>query len=160
MISAPISLAAGKGKFDKNKVILIITLSIVAMIMLYVIGRKVSSLIRAARIARDNKSEHQVLAFQGMRLSYSKSWYEQQGRRLYNAMKSTWYDPTSYGTDENTIYSIFGALKNDLDFLELFSAFGIKGGYDLQEWIDGDLNQGEKDKINRVLKNKGITKRI
>lgn len=139
---------------------LTIALIIVGIVVLIVVVTKLKSLGKAWIETRDRQSEQAVLGLQGMKLSYSKSWYSDQGRKLYTAMKSTWYVPWEWGTDENAIFAVFGQLKNDLDFLELYNAYGIKEGYDLQEWIEGDLSGYDIEKINRKLKNAGLTKRV
>lgn len=133
---------------------------IIGLVIVILVSAKIKSLVSAWKESRDNKSEQLVLQAQGMKLTYAKSWYENKSRELFTAMDSTWYDPSTWGTNEDRIVSIFGELRNDLDFMELFSAFGVRDGYDLQAWIDGDLSQWYKDQINGQLANQGITKRV
>ena len=144
----------------KGKVTWIIIGSIVGIIILAIVSKKLSKLIRAYRVARDNKTEQQALQLSGMKKTYPDSWYENKASTLFSSMNSTWYDPTTWGTSEEPIYNIFNECQNDLDVIALYTAFGVRDGYTLQEWLDGDLGQAEKDKINSMFAVKGITKRV
>jgi len=139
---------------------LIIASVVVGLIIVILVGAKIKSLVEAFRENRDNKSEQQVLQAQGVKLTYSKSWYQNKASELFRAMDSIWYDPSTWGTDEDRIMRIFGALKNNLDFIELESAFGVKDGYDMDAWLRGDLSTYYLDQINKMMTNRGITKRV
>jgi len=149
-----------QGSYKKIHPGFIIAGIIVALIVIILVSAKIKSLVSAWKDARDHKSEQQILNAQGVKLSYPKSWYQQQANDLFNAMDSQWYNPFSWGTADSKVNSIFDSLNNDLDFLQLFESFGIKDGYDLQAWLDGDMSQYEKDIINNSLSSSGITKRI
>jgi hypothetical protein len=138
----------------------IMGLVILGLIIVILVSAKIKSLVQAWKENRDNKSEQQVLQMQGVQLSYPRSWYETKANELFYAMDSQWYNPFSWGTSDTRVYDIYEQLKNDLDFLELYNAFGVRDGYDLKAWIDGDMNQGEKDQINAILATAGITKRV
>lgn len=69
--------------------------------------------------------------------------------KLYQAMKGI-------ATDEDTIYACFNQLKNTADVLKLIAAFGTRDGETLDQWIRGDLNRWEINKLNNNLANKGI----
>lgn len=107
-----------------------------------------------------HKSEVAVLTASGVQASFTETQYQSMATQLYTAMDSSWYNPFSYGTDEETIEDVFGRLKNDMDFMRLQSAFGIKDGYGLIEWLDGDLSADEKQRINTMMSSKDITKQI
>jgi len=143
-----------------KKNLYIIGAIVVGLIVLVIVVGKVKSLIRAWKEARDNKSEQQVLEAQGIKLTYPTNWYENKARELYNSMNTVWYDVTTYDTKEDRIVSIFDQLENNLDFIELDDAFGVRDNYDMQQWLDGDLSQWWKDQINGRLANSGITKRV
>lgn len=70
-------------------------------------------------------------------------------QKLYTAMKGV-------GTDEDTIYDVFGQMRNTADVYKLVAVFGTKDGETLDQWIRGDLNGWEINKINRLLASKGI----
>lgn len=133
---------------------------VVALIVVILISSKIKSLVGAWKDARDHKSAQAILQAQGVKLSHPQSWYSSRANDLFNAMDSQWYNPFSWGTTDSTVNSVFSQLKNDLDFYALFEAFGIKDGYDLQAWLDGDMNQTEKDIINNSMASAGITQRI
>lgn len=74
-----------------------------------------------------------------------------------------------WGTDENAIYRVFQALKNEADMYLLLSVFGIrewKGTLtnffdmergDLNYLISYELSSSEVNKVNSILSSKGIT---
>jgi len=91
-------------------------------------------------------------------LTYPLSNYNNFADQLQSAM----FDA---GTDEDTIYNVFRKLKNPKDLLQLIKAFGIRtyywfgwpqGNYNLAQWIQEELKQGEKDKINDILRANNI----
>ena len=141
----------------KARVGLIITVSIIGLIVLFVVTRKVKSFVVAFKDQQDNKSEKQVLKLQGHKLSFPLQWYEAQARKIYNSSNWTWYD---WNCDETNTMNALQELKNDLDYLELVAQFGIRDGYDIHGFIDGCLNQEEKDQVNNVWAGKGIKKRL
>ena len=69
--------------------------------------------------------------------------------KLYTAMKGV-------GTDEDTVFNVFGQMGNTADVLKLVAVFGTKDGETLDQWIRGDLSSWEIKKLNRLLSNKGI----
>lgn len=79
----------------------------------------------------------------------SNATFNMLANKLYTAMKGV-------GTDEDTVYSVFGQLGNTADVLKLITVFGTKDGETLDQWIRGDLSSWEINKLNRLLANKGI----
>ena len=136
---------------------LVIVISIIGIIVLFVVTRKIKTFIALWKDARDNKTEQQVLELQGVTLSYSKQWYEALARRIYNAANWTWYD---WNCDEITTQAALTKLKTDLDYLELISAFGTRDGYDMNGFIDSCLNDSEKEAVNNVWSGRGMKKRL
>lgn len=91
-------------------------------------------------------------------LTYSQTWYKQAADTLRAAM----FDA---GTDEETIYRIFSALKNAKDLYTLVSAYGVRpyysfgwkqGDYNLGQWFTEELSSAEISKINAILASKKI----
>jgi hypothetical protein len=144
----------------KGRIAWIIIGSIVGLIILAIVSKKISRLVRAFKVAKENKTEQQALQLAGVKKTYPESWYQNKASTLYSSMKSTWYDPSTWGTSEEPIYQVFNECQNDLDVIALYTAFGVRDGYTLQEWLDGDLEPEEKDKINQMFSMKGITKRV
>ncbi len=69
------------------------------------------------------------------------------------------------GTDEATIYKVFNSMKNDLDYLLLYNAFGLRrkiefgistGEKNLIQWLQLELETEELDAIRYILKQKNI----
>ena len=66
------------------------------------------------------------------------------------------------GTDEETIFSIFGKMQNDLDVVKLFEAFGQRRmEFSLQSanlggFLRSELNTAEMKQLNAMLSSKGI----
>ena len=147
-------------KIFSSRITQIIIGSIVGLIILAIVSKKISKLVKAFKIAKENKTEQQALQLAGVKKTYPDSWYQNKASTLYSSMNSTWYDPTTWGTSEEPIYQIFNECQNDLDVIALYTAFGVRDGYTLQEWLDGDLEPEEKDKINQMFSIKGITKRV
>lgn len=79
----------------------------------------------------------------------SNATFNMLANKLYTAMKGI-------GTDEDTVYSVFGQLNNTADMLKLIAVFGTRDGETLDQWIRGDLASWEIAKLNRLLSNKGI----
>lgn len=125
----------------------------------------------AKRTADAAASELAQLANQGMTASYSDSEFEVFSAKLVEAMNGC-------GTDENQVYAVFEALRNNADILKLITVFGLRYyqpcaadeplsylrwqfddkafGGDLSHWIAFDLSQTEIAHINETLRNSGI----
>ena len=84
----------------------------------------------------------------GERPTLTNAQFNMLANKLYTAMKGV-------GTDEDTIFSVFGQMRNTADVLKL-AVFGTKDGETLEQWIRGDLSSWEINKLNRLLDNKGI----
>lgn len=74
------------------------------------------------------------------------------------------------GTDENAIYQVFKKMETTSDTLQLIKSFGTRtaensGGFmgfgefsgNLAAHLSNELDTDERDEINRILGNKGIT---
>ena len=85
----------------------------------------------------------------GERPTLTNAQFNMLANKLYTAMKGV-------GTDEDTIFSVFGQMRNTADVLKLIAVFGTKDGETLEQWIRGDLSSWEINKLNRLLDNKGI----
>jgi len=69
-------------------------------------------------------------------------------------------------TDEDSIYTVFNALQNNADLLQLIKAYGQRyhfefgiplGNYTLSQVLVAVLSQSERDQIQSILNAKGIT---
>jgi hypothetical protein len=66
-----------------------------------------------------------------------------------------------FGVKKDELLYQFGRLRNNTDFNKMKSAFGSRKGaigkeYDLDYWIKDELKQKDLDKLNDLLKQKGI----
>jgi hypothetical protein len=85
--------------------------------------------------------------------NYSDGQYSIWAQQLFVAM-------SGLGTDENAIYRVFGYMVNDLDVAKLIRAFGVKDDESLGEWLAGDLDSSEIEKVNKILATKNIKYRF
>lgn len=114
------------------------------------------------KLTRDDGSGAADDAAKGLNkknLSYPESNYGIWADALEQAMYGS-------GTDEDAIYEIFGKMNNNDDVLMLIVAFGIRknayffipaGSGTLPIWIQDDLKNSEKAKVNEILANNNIT---
>lgn len=66
----------------------------------------------------------------------------QDARALYAAIKSDWYNPFSYGTDTDTVFSILENKTPDQLAL-IYNAFTSLYNEDLYQWLEDDLSSDE-----------------
>jgi len=125
----------------------------------------------AAQAAAAAAYELQALASQGITPSYTDSQFQTWVNVLVQSM-------TGCGTDENAIYDVFEWMENEADLKKLIVTFGVQYyqpcvwtspvsyavwqvndkayGGDLPTWFGYDLGRGEIDKVNSILRGKGI----
>jgi hypothetical protein len=135
--------------------------TIIIAVIVWLLIKWIKGYMEALQANIKNKSEIQVLQSQGIQQSYKWEKYQGWANELERAMDGP-------GTDEKTIFRIFGYMNNDIDFLRLFDAFGMrKGTYEwfsdptnLREWLKGDLSSRSISSLNQVLAAKNMTKRI
>lgn len=140
----------------------VITIVIIAVILWFVVKWLKEQKVVADRIVTE-KAEVKVLQESGMKQSYTDSKFESWANELENYMNGG-------GTKITGINRIFGYLHNDLDFVKLEKAFGLRlSSYswswftspsDLMDWLKGDLDPDEIKAINKQLKLQGLTKQI
>jgi len=85
--------------------------------------------------------------------SYVQKVYDSMVTVLYTSMKGA-------GTYESYIDYVFQKLQNNADFEKLFQTFGKKDGYNLRQWLKGDLSKEDIDTMNKNLRRQGITEQI
>lgn len=136
---------------------------VIAIILLWLFWNTLKGAYRSASNTLQNSGEMAALSASGIKASYSPDEYKSMANKLYEAMDG-------WGTDSPAIFSIFGKLNNDVDFIKLDQAFGVReatdnmfGLYsaeDLEGWIVDDLSTSEITQLNSILKKRGITKRF
>lgn len=125
----------------------------------------------ASQAAAAAASEIQALINAGIQPSYSDSEYSNFTHALVEAMNGC-------GTDEDSIFRVFQAMRNDIDIRKLIIAFGVQYyqpcaasspisyamwqlndksyGGDLATWLSYDLNSSDISAINNILSERGI----
>lgn len=96
------------------------------------------------------------------KLTYPVSQYTAYANKL----KQAFY---GYGTDEAAVFSVFAAMKNDLDVATLVKAFGVykvepsiwkpfdtTGSGDLATWLTSEMSTSDIQIINQGLAKNGI----
>jgi hypothetical protein len=136
---------------------------LVIVIVIWIARNALKGFVEGAENAIQNVSEEQALNNAGIKATYTNSQYKSMADILYSAMDG-------YGTDDELVYKQFAKLKNDVDFVRLDDAFGVReatdnlfGLYeplDLRGWVKDDLSESQIKTLNSKLKSQGITKRI
>lgn len=144
-----------------TKTIIIVVVAIVAIYLYYNLKSNFQGLKNKAEAKEEIRQletrveEHEKT---GEKATYTATEYENLANKLEDALDiSFWGVPY---TDDEAVFEVFNALKNNVDFLELKAAFGVRDGSTFKEWIDGDLDSGEKEAINQGLDAKGIIYKI
>lgn len=135
---------------------------LIVLVIVYLFWNTIKGAGKAIGNAAQNGGEMAVLTSNGVKASYTSDEYKSMANKLYEAMDG-------WGTDSATIFTIYGKLNNDVDFIKLDQAFGVReatdnlfGLYapeDLEGWIKDDLSTSEITQLNNILKKRGITKR-
>jgi hypothetical protein len=134
---------AAASKIDINLIIKSL-LVILALIFGIVIYKKILAKVKGTRVIKDLGQDIVT-----NNLSYPLSYYGIWAEDVYNAVEGM-------GTNEQAVFDIFKKLKNKDDVLQLITAFGIKDGETLSQWIIGDLGDDDKATLNRLLSDKNI----
>lgn len=167
-------MASVYAKFDKQppvvKGVVVVGAGLLAW-GIYKAVKKEKDRKEATQAAAQAAAELQELLSQGVKPSYPISQFLTYADRLVQAMGGC-------GTDEQTVYSIFAAMQNDADVLQLITSFGLRYytpcavsdpvsyaiwqfndhayGGELATWLSYDLSDSEVHKINTILQGKGI----
>jgi len=133
--------------------------------MYKLIGKELAEAIKKKK----NKKFFDEEIDENIKASYKPSQFITWADKIEDSTNVQWLD----FTDEEAIYSIMRKLKNNTDWLELNKAYGLRTYYDLLNptYITGkevnliktlqlELDTTEKNKVNAILKSKGITYRI
>jgi hypothetical protein len=136
---------------------------IAIVIIIWIARNSIRGYVEGAQNAIQNVSEEQALNNAGIKATYTTSQYKSMADILFSAMDG-------YGTEDELVFKQFAKLKNDVDFVRLDDAFGVReatdnlfGLYepvDLRGWIKDDLSESQIKTLNSKLKSQGLTKRI
>ena len=130
-----------------------LTWAIIAGAGIYVASR----FFKKDPLATEKKDERELIS-EGQKASYLDSAYKGYADSIYTARSANNFG----GTDEDTIYSVFKKMKNDLDVAKLITAFGERRlsfsltSANLAGYLNDELDQDELNIINTDLRSKGI----
>ena len=123
--------------------------------------------VKDDQTVKSAKQEQTALIQQGQKPTFAPSQYEMFADTLQVAMRDT-------GTDWPKVSGVLNRLNNDLDFVLLFNAFGVRpyyffgikqGDWNLTQWFTeefeswGPFGDNVKD-FNAIMKAKGIKYRL
>lgn len=128
--------------------VLPISVTIVCLIVYFIYTR-----LREDKEMGVVKDEIKALEKEGITPTLSASQINSYALKLYRAMDGA-------GTDEEQVFSVFNAMGNDADVLNLIKAFGLKEDENLSQWLADDFSQSDLDKINNILASKNIEYRF
>lgn len=84
--------------------------------------------------------------------TYNKDAYVKLAGRLHRAMQGAGTKPD--------FWTVLGYLKNQADYNALKSAFGVKQGATMFQWIAADMQAVERIDYNRLMKSKNIASQL
>ena len=127
------------------------TIAIMAVVLIVVIVLVCVNYSKIKSWIQDKKEENELAKdIDTSNVSISSSMMRQYADRLYTAMKGI-------GTDEDTIYDVFGNFSTTDEVLQLIKVFGTRDDMTLPQWIVDELTTKERKKLNTILTNKGVT---
>lgn len=139
------------------------TVLVIIAVLIWILRNSIKGAVSGAANAVQNVSESAMLQANGIKASYPDSTYKSMATKLFDAMDG-------YGTDEDVIFEQFDKLKNDVDFIKLDKAFGVRTASDnlfgmieptdMKGWIRDDLSPALIANLNARLKSNGVTKRL
>ncbi len=133
------------GKTPKDKIVNVILIMVIVVLIGFAIWyayKKLKNIFTDAN--KDLKEE----ISSGGKLSFSGSEYSNMADSLHGAMKGL-------GTNTDTVYSVFYKLNTKADVLQLIVSFGVRGGENLSQWMNGEYKI-KVSTINSILASKGI----
>lgn len=154
-------------KIAKYQVYLYVVVAIIVLFLLYKFSNNLMILFgfKDSKDAKKDEKEYEKdlageindLYDNGVRASYPVSTYNEWANGLESAMDNA-------GTDNDYVFRVFGALKNQLDFNLLTKSFGIRkkgipfvtaDDWNLTQWLVSEMSDSERKELNKTLvKNK------
>lgn len=136
---------------DVAKVVIVIVVAIVAVILL----RRLISITKSAADRVKLQQEANDFSSAGETLSYPLSQYDSLADSLEASMAGVSMYPLDF-------VKVMNKIQNNLDFLALKKAFGVRDGETMQEWIDGQwmFMSDLKPAVNNAFASRGIKYRI
>lgn len=144
----------------------VVTVGGAALIILYFFNKKDPKAGDSAQLGTEADQKLAALAAQGIYPTDDSSTYESYSSIIVEATDDC-------GTDEQAIYDVFSALQNEADVWALVKRFGVRQikscfsgnyfgntPYNLPQIIVEELSSSERNTLNSILAQKGITYRF
>jgi len=141
--------------FTPKRAITISILLIIVIIVIVFVWKRVKNAVGKVGESADRA----ILEAKGVTLTYPKAQYNTFADTIHNAY-GWFYDSV------DDIYGVIGMLKNDLDFLELKKAYGLRPSTymgtmgTMEQNMGWRLDSKEISKINSILRNNGINYQV
>ena len=140
------------------KTMIVLAGTLIAGYAIFTIFQKIKMSGRFDKSVKDASSELKDLEKANLRPSYTDAQFEVFASSLHRAMRD-------YGTDEDTVFRVFRAMKTKADVLKLIQVYGVRpetGGLvaghitdkdlSLAEQLNSDFEGDEIQEINKILK--------
>lgn len=126
---------------------------IIVIIVLFYLFNYAKGYFAGVKNKATSQGEIQQLESQGIQQSYPDQRYLAFADSIQTAI-------AGWGTDEESVYNVMRQIKNNIDFLKLQTAFGVRDGETLSQWLLGDLSSAEMLSVNQILSSNGVTYRF
>lgn len=146
-----------KDRFNKLNPTMQIVAVVIGLVAVFFLVKSGKNFLKMLSQTAGQKGEEAAYIAKGQSKTFTSSQYSQFADKLDQAMRGP-------GTNEDAIFVVFNAMKNDLDVLALESAFGMRAGawqwseYDLGTWLRDELGSSDMQRLNALLSQKGINK--
>lgn len=140
---------------DPRRAIVIGAFIVIAIVLVVIFWNRLKNLFSEFRANRASSSVlNQYTSETGESPTMINANFYQYAQQLYNAFNPHTF---GWGTDEDTVYAVMGAMNNTADVYKLIKEFGIRDGKDLKTYMRSELSSKELRKVNAILAGKGIT---
>ena len=137
-----------------QRIIVIVILLVIIIVIIWLVSNQIKKLIGKMKAQTQIADEEA----KGVSATLSDAEYYNLAKKLEDAMYGA-------GTRKQEVLAVFKQIKNNVDFLKLDAAFGIRSGWlglekgDLNSWLqkEGDNLINE---VNQILAQNGVTKRF
>ena len=138
-------------EFKKLNPYVKLIIGVVALIIIYTAIIRFSAWYKIKSSQFELNQEQSVYQNQGQLLSYPPTQYQTYADTL--ASSTHWYND-----DEQSIYTVFKKMRNDLDILELEKKYRVSYGRTISEFLSAVFNRTEINEVNAILRSNQIVR--
>ncbi len=144
------------------KGVIALIIVIVIIVIVYVAYQNLKGKTQEQKDVRDVKDDLNSMISQGIKPSYTDSYFDGWAAELIAAFDGC-------GTDLPPVFRVFSNMKNEADILKLLSIYGTRpysacgwgtNSFSLPRAISDELDASEVAKINAMFASKGIQYRF